>query len=212
MRIVYRCERRDIFTGLYCGKKEWDKKHNRLYRLDKYSNAVNENLDLIQRKTFETFEHLKYNVVIFTIDELVDKIKGKDENPTLLNDYLEEEKIRMKKRLGVDITPATYDKYKRSASHVQNFLLLEYKVKNYPIQRIDVGFLEKYFQYLRTARNISHNSAVKYVIFFKTILMPAMRAGILKTDPFRDLRLKQKPVSKGYLSQEEIDKLQDADL
>lgn len=212
MRIVYRCERRDIFTGLYCGKKEWDKKHNRLYRLDKYSNAVNENLDLIQRKTFETFEHLKYNAVIFTIDELVDKIKGKDEKPTLLNDYLEEEKTRLKKRLGVDITPATYDKYKRSASHVQNFLLLEYKVKNYPIQRIDVGFLEKYFQYLRAVRNISHNSAVKYVIFFKTILMPAMRAGILKTDPFRDLRLKQKPVSKGYLSQEEIDKLQDADL
>jgi hypothetical protein len=74
MRIVYRCERRDIFTGLYCGKKEWDSKHNRLFRLDKYSNAVNENLDLIQRKTFEAFENLKYNGVVFTIDELVEKI------------------------------------------------------------------------------------------------------------------------------------------
>jgi site-specific recombinase XerD len=212
MRIVYRCERRDIFTGLYCGKKEWDSKHNRLFRLDKYSNAVNENLDLIQRKTFEAFENLKYNGVVFTIDELVEKIKGKDERPTLLNDYLEGEKTRLKKRLCVDITPATYDKYKRSASHVQAFLQLEYKVKNYPIQRIDINFLEKYFQYLRGTRNISHNSSVKYVIFFKTILMPAMRAGILKTDPFRDLKLRQKPVSKGYLTQEDIDKLDNADL
>jgi hypothetical protein len=125
MCIVYRCERRDIFTGLYCRKKEWDSKHSRLFRLDKYSNAVNENLDLIQRKTFEAFENLKYNGVVFTIDELVEKIKGKDERPALLNDYLEEEKTRLKKRLGVDITPATYDKYRRSASHVQAFLQLE---------------------------------------------------------------------------------------
>lgn len=42
--------------------------------------------------------------------------------------------------------------------------------------------------------------------------MPAIRAGILRTDPFRDLRLKQKPVSKGYLTQEEVDKLENTDL
>jgi site-specific recombinase XerD len=212
LRIVYRNERRDVFTGLYCDQQEWDKRNNRLFRLNKHAIAINANLDLVQRKTFETFESLKYSGIVFTIDELVDKIKGKDEKPTLLNEYLEEEKARLKKRLGIDITPATYDKYRRSASHVQAFLQLEYKVKTYPIQRIDVTFLEKYFQYLRGVRNISHNSSIKYVTFFKTILMPAMRAGILKTDPFKDLRLKQKPVSKGYLTQEEIDKLVEVDL
>jgi site-specific recombinase XerD len=212
MRIIYRDERRDIFTGLYCAKEEWDSKHNRLFRLNRYSNTVNSNLDLIQRKAFEVFEILKYSGLVFTIDELVDKIKGKDEKPALLNEYLEQEKARIEKRLGVDITPATCDKYRRSAAHVQSFLQLEYKVKNYPIQRIDVTFLEKYFQYLRSVKNISHNSSIKYVTFFKTILMPAMRAGILKTDPFRDLRLKQKPVIKGYLTQEEIDKLIGAEL
>jgi hypothetical protein len=72
MRIIFRDERRDIFTGIYCEKKEWDSKHNRLFRLNKYSNSVNSNLDLIQRKAFEVFENLKYTGLVFTIDELVD--------------------------------------------------------------------------------------------------------------------------------------------
>ena len=59
-----------------------------LFRLDKYSNAVNENLDLIQRKTFEAFENLKYNGVVSTIDGPVEKIKGKHQRTSLINDYL----------------------------------------------------------------------------------------------------------------------------
>jgi site-specific recombinase XerD len=212
LRIIFRSERRDIFTGLHCDAKEWDAKAARLKRLNKQAGAFNANLDLIQRKAYEVFEQLKYSGLDFTLDELVDKIKGKEERPTLLMDYLEEEKERMKKRLLVDITPATYDKYRRSASHVQHFLTTEYKVKNYPLQRIDVTFLEKYFQYLRATRSISHNSAVKYITFFKTILMPAIRAGIFKQDPFKDIKLKQKPVFKGYLTKEEMELLSGAEL
>lgn len=212
LRIIYRNERRDIFTGLHCDRKEWDSKSGRLFRTTRQAAAVNSNLDLIQRKAYEAFESLRFTGVSFTIDELVNKIKGKEEAPALLMDYLEEEKKRIKKRLGVDITPATYDKYRRSASHVQDFLQTEFKVKNYALHRIDGPFLEKYFQYLRATRGISHNTAVKYVVFFKTILMPAIRSGIFKNDPFKDIKLKQKPVFKGYLTKEEIDLLANTNL
>ena len=211
-RVIYRDERRDIFTGLFCSKEEWNSKLQRLNRLNKTLGAVNDNLDLIERKAIDVFERMKYSSNQFTIDELVSKIKGDDEKPQLLMDYLEEEKVRIKKRVGVDITPATYDKYKRSASHVQHFLETEFKVKNYPLVRIDVPFLEKYFQYLRGTRGVSHNVAVKYVTFFRTILMPALREGIIKDNPFKQLKLRQKTVHKGFLTKEDLQLLLDVEL
>jgi hypothetical protein len=48
-------------------------------------------------------------------------------------------------RLGVDITPATCNKYKCSAKHVQEFLLTEFKVKNHALHRLYSSFLDKYF-------------------------------------------------------------------
>ncbi len=39
----------------------------------------------------------------------------------------------------------------------------------------------------------------------KTILQPALRSGVIKDNPFRDLRIKSRPVIVQYLSQEEID-------
>lgn len=212
LRIIYNKERRDIFTGLYCAKEEWNSKAGRLLRLNKTCSAINDNLDIIQRKAFEVFDALKYAMDSFTIDELVSKLKGEGERPLLLMDYLEEEKERIKKRVGVDITPATSDKYRRSASHVQNFLQTEYKVKNYPLARIDVTFLEKYFQHLRGTRGVSHNVAVKYITFLKTVLMPALRDGLLKDDPFRKIKLRQKTVHKDFLSNEELTLLTGVEL
>lgn len=211
LRISYRSERRDAFTGLYCETEQWDTKRARLLP-SRSNSAVNTNLDLIQRKAYETFDALKYQNEPFTIDELMDKMKGKEERPVLLMDYLEEQREKLKKRLHVDISAATYDKYRRSASHMLEFLTKEFKVRNHALSRIDKSFLEQYFQYLRSARKISHNSSVKYVTFLKTILMPAIQSGVIKSDPFRELRLRQKPVYKGYLTQEEINMLNAAHL
>ena len=211
-RVIYRGERRDIFTGLYCEKKEWNAKTHRLDRLNKSYTAINENLDLIERKGYEVFEAFRNRDREFTLDELMDKLQGKGDRPTLLIDYLEEGKEGLKKRLGVDITPATYDKYRRSASHVQKFLLTEYKVKNYALSRIDSDFLEKYFQYLRGTRGIGHNTSVKYITFFKTILMPALRASFIPGDPFRQIKHRIKTVTKSFLSQQELTLLEAATL
>ena len=57
-----------------------------LHRLNKASGAINDNLDLIQRKAFEVFEQMKYSGMQFTIYELVGRIKGDDEKPELLMD------------------------------------------------------------------------------------------------------------------------------
>ena len=57
---------------------------------------------------------------------------------------------------------------------MQEFLLKHYNVKNYTLKRITAKFLEDYFLFLRTDKNISHNVAKKYIEFVKTIIYPAL--------------------------------------
>lgn len=217
LRINFGYERRDIFTGLYCNNDDWDSNTGRVYATDKRSATINKNIDVILRKANDAFDSLKFSEEAFSIDELVDRIKGKEATPTLLIDFLEQGNQRMLKRVGVEIAKATYYKYRKSLQYMQEFLQTEFKVKNYILSRVDTKFLERYFYFLRTNKNIGNNTAIKYIVFVKTIFSPAIRDGILRSDPFRGLRLKKKPVYPQHLTLDEIDaltalKLADPDL
>ena len=206
-RITFRNERRDLFTGLYCSKKDWNASAGKFDRKSKMAVEGNRNLEMLHRKAANAFDQLRFNGDVFSLEELIDKIKGKEERPQLLIDYLREGAEKVKLRAGVDVTKATYEKYRRSVLHMEEFLMKEFKVRNYSINRLNTHFLEKYFRYLRTTRNLQHNTAVKHLSFVKTVLLPAIRAGVIKNDPFRELKLRLKPVYPGFLNQEEIDKL-----
>jgi hypothetical protein len=78
--IIFRGERRDIFTGLYCFSDNWDSKNNKASKEEKKAPAINQNLELIIKKATHAFDELKFPGNNFTIDELVDKIKGKRRN------------------------------------------------------------------------------------------------------------------------------------
>lgn len=205
LRIAFRNRRKDIFTGLSCLKDSWNSQQGRLHNIGKEAATVNKNLDHILRKANDAFDALRFGNEEFSIDELIDKIKGKEQEPELLLDYLEKRNQQIANRVGVEITKATYYKYRRSLQYVQEFLLKHYRLKNYTLKKINLKFLEDYFHFLRVEKNVSHNVARRYIEFVKTILQPALHSGIIKNNPFRDLRIKSRPVIVQYLSQDEID-------
>lgn len=160
---------------------------------------------------------MRFSRESFTIGELINKIKGKDERPTLLIDYLAEGNKAILKRVGTEIVRPTYNKYNRGILYMQEFLEAEFSVKNFSLQKVNMDFIEKYFQFLRNDKEIGHNTACKYLACLKTIIMPAVRGGHIKADPFYGLKITSRPVFRNFLSREEIDKivsvrLDDSDL
>jgi site-specific recombinase XerD len=212
LRVVYREERRDIYTGLYCNIKDWDADAGMVSLNCKQAETINKNLELINYQALQVFDQLKFSRTPFTIDELVEKLKGKETRPVLLVEYLQSRTKELSKKTGLDFTPATYEKYERCSRFVIDFMEQEFKVKNYSLVRIDSKFLELYFQYLRTARNIGNNTAVKYMAFFKTLLMPAIKSRIIRHDPFTDTKFRIKTIPKGFLTDEEIEILINVNL
>ena len=212
LRINYRSERRDIYTGLYCDPENWDCKTGKLSIVSKVSPAFNKNLDLIVHKAHQAFDELRFAGTVFTIDELVDKLKGKDERPLLVIDYLKSRNLELKEKSGIDITETTYEKYERSLRHMLSFLELKFNIKNFPLARIDAKFLERYFQYLRADKKIGNNTAVKYMTSLRTLLMPAIRMNLIPQNPFTEVKFRTKVIHKGFLTEEEIEMRRDVKL
>ena len=162
---------------------------------------------MILQSAKNSFDEMKFSREVFTIGELLDKIKGKEDRPTLLIDFLKEGNKKMLNRVGNEIIKPTYNKYNRGLLYMQEFLEAEYKVKNFSLQKVSKEFIKRYFQFLRADKNIGHNTSCKYLSCVKAILLPAIRNGLIKPDPFGDLRISPKQVFVQILTQEEIDKI-----
>jgi site-specific recombinase XerD len=217
LRITFRGNRRDLFTGLYCFKENWDKSSNTVLKTDTAAKTKNKNLELILRKTMDAFDSFRFSREPFILDQLVDRIKGREVNPELLIDCLQEGINKTRKRVEVDLTRGSYYKYRRSLQYMQEFLFTEYNAKNYTLNKINSAFLEKFFYFLRRDKNIGNNTSMKYLSILKSILSPAIKSSAIKGDPFSELKLKAKPVVAEFLTQGEIDllshlKTNDADL
>jgi len=89
LRITFRGGHRDIFTGLYCSKEDWDSDTSRVLKTDKEGISKNRNLDTILRKTNDVFDSFRFSGEVFNIDQVVERVKGKDQYPELLIDCLE---------------------------------------------------------------------------------------------------------------------------
>jgi integrase len=191
---------------------DWDAEGGIVKNTCKQSATINRNLELIRHQALNRFDELKFSGNPFTIDEFVDKLKEREGKPTLLIEYLRNRNKELSQRAGVDITHTTYEKYQRSLRFMIDFLEKEFKVKNYLLVKIDGKFLEKYFQYLRVVKKIGNNTAVKYITFLKTVLMPAIQKGTIRENPFRQTKFRTKIVHKGFLTDEEIELLTAANL
>lgn len=207
LRIIYRQERRDLYTGLYCNKEHWEVDAGLVSRVYKPAVTINQNLEQIRYKAMQALDELKFSKEVFTIDDLANKIKGKEEKPDRLIDYLKTRNKELHKKAGVDITHATYEKYERILRYMIEFLEDQFKVRNYPLTKMNGKFLEDYFHYLRTVKQIANNTAVKYMSSLKTILMPAIKGGTIRPDPYGETKFRSKVIYKGFLTDEEIAKL-----
>ena len=212
LRIHFNNNRRDLFTGLYCYKIDWDAANNKVLKTDKSFHAINQNLDVILRNATNDFDAMRFSRENFSIDELIDKIKGKDKRPELLIEFLVEEIEKVKKRIGIDLAKSSYYRYRRTLKYLQDFLMAEFKMRNYTLNRIDEKFLGSYFQYLRSVKNLSHNTAIKFVQMVKSNLLPAIKLGVIKGDPFQELKLRFKPIYPNFLSPEELSKVANTEL
>jgi Arm domain-containing DNA-binding protein len=61
LRITFQAQRSDIFTGLYCFQKDWDRGGGRVMNSDEQAKSLNENLAMILQGAKNSFDEMKFS-------------------------------------------------------------------------------------------------------------------------------------------------------
>jgi hypothetical protein len=84
---------------------------------------------------------MKYSGRPFTLDELVMKIKGKDDSPETLLGYLNKKVQEQQSMVGISITNATQQKYCRCIKHLKEFLKLKYENNDTAVSSVNSSMI-----------------------------------------------------------------------
>jgi len=116
----------------------------------------------------------------------------------------EDHNNRIESLLGNGYAFGTLERFKISLKHLEEFLVWKLGVKDIAIDRVDFALITDFEFYLRSVKNCSNNTAVKYVRNFRKIIKICLSNDWLEKDPFVKYDGKMKEVETEFLTEEEI--------
>jgi integrase len=104
-------------------------------------------------------------------------------------------------------SPKTVEKYERSCKRIEAFLLDKRNLKDIPLREINYDFIVEFERYLLVDCKYCHNTASKYMQYFRSVFLTAKNNGLVASDPFHNHKITFKKVDLGYLEEEELQTL-----
>lgn len=98
----------------------------------------------------------------------------------------------------------TLDLFKRTLDHTRNFIRWKYNVEDLDIRSLDYEFISEFSFWLKGVKKCQHYTTVKYLTYFKKIVLLSVKYGWLAKDPFTGFKLTKKELEKPYLTEQEL--------
>ena len=149
-----------------------------------------------------------YNDEDITVVTLMNKYLGIGEKVKCLIEVIKEDNQRTKNL----VKDGTYRKYLALLTHVEEFLTFQYNVSDLNIKKIDYQFVDDFDYYLRTEKSIGNNTSIRYVKLLSKIIKSALNKGWIKSDPFVNYKAKQDKPDIEYLTEVELNSIQNKDF
>lgn len=204
VRLKYRGDKADVNTGLGVAKNFWISGNGVVSTKCKAGATINQELDRIRFKILQLFEQMQKNLGDFYLKELVNRLRGKDDQPETLMEYAIRKLDQLEKRVNIDLSVPTLYKYKRTVRYLKEYINSKESSGNIPVTRVNGEFLEDFMRFLRSKKANSQNSASALMTCLKSILEEPVKNGLIRYNPFKEIQLKRKPVQREFLTKEEI--------
>jgi len=207
LRITVEGKRSEISTKRSVNPKHWSSEANKAVGRSQDIRELNAYLDILTSKVYQNYKLLIEDNREVTAETLKNKVLGIDEKERTLLSVFKAHNDQVEKLLGKEFSPGTLERYKTAYKHLENFMQFQYKISDIPLKKINHEFITDLEFYLKTERDCSHNTTIKYIKNFKKIVRIAMAKKWIKYDPFANYKVTLKEVKRDFLSKEEMDRL-----
>ena len=105
------------------------------------------------------------------------------------------------------VTRCTYQRYVLTRQRIAEFMAGRYGVDDLPLADINHSFIKGFDLHNRNQHAAANNTAARFVKHFRTMFNLALHNGWARTDPFTNYKIHFEKVNRGFLTQEEIDRI-----
>ncbi|MBG6110972.1 integrase [Flavobacterium sp. CG_9.10] len=184
-RITFNKERKQFSTGLFVNPLYWKNKLQKVSELDNNSKLMNAQLEQIQNKINKIALVLQLQSEDYSLDDIYNKYIGKElkKKENILS-YYKQYLSKIKKLVGLELKESTYNKFVYVGNHLEAFLKFKFKKTDYPLEELNLQFLDDFEYYLRTEKKQAQITINKTTQRLRTPIKQAISEGCLDRDPF----------------------------
>jgi site-specific recombinase XerD len=187
----------------------WSATAGRLKGNNEQARQINLYLDSLNSKVLRLEREMVLDGVTVCFDTFREKYLGIKEAPRMLISIFQQNNDQMAAliKAGKGYCAATLERYNTSRDHTRAFLQWKYRLADIDIKRLNYEFAADYEFWLKTERNCSHNTTMKYISNLKKIINSCIRKGWLAKDPFIGFKMTKHDIEKEALTSQELEKI-----
>ena len=205
VRITINGIRSQFSSKLLVQPEQWDSKNERVKGQVAEARNLNrllENIGSSLNVHYNKFMSIDGHV---TPERLRNIFLGLEEQEQTIISFFDKYNDQYKLKVGTTSTHRTYTRYLLTRERLAEFMKQRYNLSDMPINEITVSFVDEFYLYIRNNTECNHNSSLKFLQRFRTILYFAKNNGLSFNDPFGSFRFRYDKVNRGYLDQDELD-------
>jgi len=185
----------------------WSVKLGKVIGQSPDSKQYNAQLNEIRASLYRIYHELQQRDNYVTSEKVKNDFLGISETHETLLSLFQKHNEDILKLVGISKSQTTYRKYEVTRKHLQKFMLLKYNLTDISLKEIKNMFLCDFEIYLMTTVGCNSNTTAKFMQFLKRIIIIARNNGMITSDPFANYKIHMTKVDRGYLTQEDIEKL-----
>ncbi len=208
VRVTINGKRAEFSLGRRIDEQRWDSRGGKLRGTTTEVSNFNRFLDNVRNRLFEIYDGLLKERRNISAPIIKNIYLGKEGKEYMVLEIFQEHNDEIESLVGKGFTKGTLKRYKAAYKHLSDYIQYNYHRNDIPVRSVDLKFITGLEFYLKSKKNCEHNTAIKYVVNFKKIMRIAYANEWITKDPFFHWKASWKTKEKQYLTQTELDTLQ----
>jgi site-specific recombinase XerD len=207
-RIIINGEKVHFSTKFRIDPDRWDSVQGRTLHFTKEEKNIDAMLDDYRALVISRYNEMMFTGAVVTASTLKMSVLNLDEKSCklleLCDRFIED---YYKLVLSKSVTQCTYQRYVLTRNRLAEFMQVKYGVDDLPLADINHSFIKGFDLHNRNQHAAANNTAARFVKHFRTMYNLALHNGWARTDPFANYKIHFEKVNRGFLTQDEIDRI-----